>query len=119
MTEISGLFSQIEDVIQKREEIEIEELRDFVYKVTSTDIQFEFPRYRMEPIFNVVNEKIEVAIHHENIYMLEMLLDCLKFLNARNIPAEKKYYELANESQDIAHSLLSILNMEMNDDQAM
>jgi hypothetical protein len=46
----------------------------------------------------VVNEKLEVAIEQENIYILEVLLDCLKLMNARNIPAEKKYYELANEA---------------------
>jgi hypothetical protein len=30
--------------------------------------------------------------------MLEILLDCLRLMNARNIPAERKYYELALEA---------------------
>lgn len=96
------LFARIESItysnIQKREEIEIEELREFVLEITSNEVEFEFPRYGLEPIFHVVNEKLEAAIEHENIYMLEVLLDCLKFMNATNIPAEKKYYELANEA---------------------
>jgi hypothetical protein len=112
-------FGRIESIIQKRAEIEIEELREFVLEITSNEVEFEFPRYRLEPIFNVVNEKLEAAIEHENIYMLEVLLDCLKFMNATNIPAEKKYYELANEAQRIAHQLLEVLNMEIQDDTEM
>ena len=66
--------------------------------MTGPEIDFELPRFALEPIFGVVNEKLEVAIEYENIYILEVLLDCLKIMNARNIPAEKKYYELANEA---------------------
>ena len=112
-------LSRIESIIQKREEIEVEQLKNFVHEITSNEVDFEFPRYRLEPIFNVVNEKLEAAIEHENIYMLEVLLDCLKFMNARNIPAEKKYYELANEAQMIAHQLLKVVNMEIKDDNEM
>jgi len=91
-------LTRIEATVQKRDEIEIEDLRAFVLEITSGEVGFEIPRYRLEPIFNVVNEKLEAAMEHENIYMLEVLLDCLKFMNARNIPAEKKYYELASEA---------------------
>ena len=112
-------LTRIEGTVQKREEIEIEELRAFVLEVTSGEVEFEIPRYRLEPIFNVVNEKLEAAIEHENIYMLEVLLDCLKFMNARNIPAEKKYYELASEAQVIAHQLLAVLNLEIKDETEM
>jgi hypothetical protein len=73
-------------------------LKLFLSEITSNRIEFEFPRYRLEPIFNVVNEKLESAIEQENIYMLEILLDCLRLMNARNIPAERKYYELALEA---------------------
>lgn len=111
--------TRIERIIQEREEIEIEELRDFVEEVTGPEIDFEFPRFKLEPIFNVVNEKLVAAIELENIYMLEVLLDCLKFMNARNVPAEKKYYELANEAQGIVHSLLRVVNMEIKDDNEM
>ena len=85
-------------------------------EITSPKVPFEVPRYRLEPIFNVVNEKIEAAIDQNgegNIYMLEVLLDCLKFMNARNIPAEKKYHELAHEAQIISHQLLKALNLGM------
>ena len=88
-------------------------------EITSNEVEFEFPRYRLEPIFNVVNEKLGAAIELENIYMLEFLLDCLKFMNATNILAEKKYYEPANEAQRIARQLLEVLNMESKDDTAM
>ena len=89
---------RIEHMVQHRKDIEVEELREFVKEVTSQNVSFEIPRYRLEPIFNVVNEKLDAAIDlngEGNIYMLEILLDCLKFMNARNIPAEKKYHELA------------------------
>ena len=46
----------------------------------------------------MINEKLEAAVEQENIYMIEILLDCLRIMNARNIPAERKYYELAMES---------------------
>jgi len=112
-------LARIEETVQKREEIEIEELRAFVLEVTSGEVEFEIPRYRLEPIFNVVNEKLEAAMEHDNIYMLEVLLDCLKFMSARNIPAEKKYYELASEAQVIAHQLLKVLNLEIKDEAEM
>lgn len=112
-------MGRIEATVQKREETEVEELRAFVQEVTSHEVEFEIPRYRLEPIFNVVNEKLEAAVENENIYMLEILLDCLKFMNARNIPAEKKYYELASEAQAIAHQLLKVLNMEIKDETEM
>lgn len=73
----------------------------------------------MAPIFDIVNQKLDVAIELENIYMIEVLLDCLKFMNARNEPAEKKYYELANEAQRIIISLIRVINMEINDDNQM
>ena len=82
-------------------------------RITGAETEFEFPRYALEPIFRVVNEKLEVAIEQENIYILEVLLDCLKLMNARNIPAEKKYYELANEAQSICQKLINVLNMEV------
>jgi hypothetical protein len=37
-------------------------LKAFLVEITSQEIEFEFPRYRLEPIFNVVNEKLESAI---------------------------------------------------------
>jgi hypothetical protein len=110
---------RIESIIQEREATEIEDLREFVQEITGHEIEFELPRYLLEPIFGVVNEKLDAAIEYENIYMLEVLLDCLKFMNARNIPAEKKYYELANEAHLIAHELLKVVNMEVKDDTEM
>jgi len=114
--QLDKYLHRIEKTVQQREEIEIEDLRTFVQEITSASVEFELPRYRLEPIFNVVNEKLEAAIEHENIYMLEVLLDCLKFMNARNVPAEKKYYELASEAQVIVHQLLKVLNLEIKDE---
>ena len=113
---MEDLFAQIEGIIQTREDIEIEELKEFIEKITGPTIEFEFPRYALEPIFRVVNEKLEIAIEFENIYILEILLDCLKLMNARNIPAEKKYYELANEAQAICQKLLKVMNMEIREE---
>jgi hypothetical protein len=96
--QLERYFTRIVSTTDDRDDISIEELRDFVREVTSASVEFELPRYRLEPLFNVVNEKLEAATEHENIYMLEVLLDCLKFMNARNLPAEKKYYELASEA---------------------
>lgn len=112
-------LDRIEQTVQRREDIEVETLRDFIREVTGAGVQFELPRFRLEPLFNVVNEKLEAAIEHENIYLLEVLLDCLKFMNARNQPAEKKYYLLANEAASIAHSLLKVLNLEVRDETEM
>lgn len=111
-------FDRIESIIQERDDVKIEELRDFVAEITS-ETMFEIPRYRLEPIFNIITEKLDAAIEHENIYILEILLDCLKFMNARHIPAEKKYYDLANEAQMIAYHLLKIINMEGKDHEEM
>ena len=58
-------------------------------------MEFEIPRYLLEPIFNVINDKLDGAVEHENLYAIEVLLDCLRFMNARNGPAERKYGELA------------------------
>ena len=85
-------------MIENSEDTEIEEIQEFVAEITSEQ-QFEIPRYRLEPVFNMITDKIDIAIEHENIYVLEVLLDCLKYLNARYEKAEKKYYELANEAQ--------------------
>jgi hypothetical protein len=51
-------FKRIEYIIQERQEIEIEDLKIFLVEITSSYVEFEFPRYRLEPIFNVINEKL-------------------------------------------------------------
>lgn len=52
----------------------------------------------------------------ENIYCLEILLDCLRFMNARNIKAEEKYQELSIVAQGVGRDLLRVINMELLDD---
>lgn len=56
---------------------------------------FEFPRFKLEPLFDVVNEKLNLSIECENIYCIESLLECLRFMGAKNLKAEEKYSELA------------------------
>lgn len=116
---LNNYLKRIDMFVDRRAEIDVETLRDFVQEVTGQEVAFEIPRYHLEPLFNVINEKLEAAIEHENIYILEVLLDCLKFMNARNIPAEKKYFDLAREAQQIAHELLEVLNLERKDEGEM
>ena len=52
----------------------------------------------------------------ENIYCLEILLDCLRFMNARNLKAEEKYQELSIVAAGVAKDLLKVINMELIDD---
>ena len=87
----------IKTVREDRELVTIEALREFVRKATGPDVEFEIPRYELEVVFDMVNEKLEVAKNNGNLYQLEVLLDCLRFMNARNVPAEKEYYRLADK----------------------
>ena len=88
----------------------IEDLRDLVQEVSLLD--FEFPRHKLEPLFDVINEKLHVAIECEHIYCIEVLLECLRFMSARNLRAEEKYTELTQVAQEVSRNLLRVLNMD-------
>jgi hypothetical protein len=48
----------------------------------------------MKDLFILVNDKIHLSIETSHLYSLEILLDTLMMMDARNIEAEKKYAEL-------------------------
>ncbi len=52
----------------------------------------------------------------ENIYCLEVLLDCLRYMSARNVKAEEKYQELSYVAASIAKDIIKVINMELLDD---
>lgn len=106
-------------VTQERELVTIEALRDFVRKCTGAEVDYEIPRYELEVVFDMVNEKLEVAKYNKNLYQLEVLLDCLRYMNARNIPAEKEYYRLADTAEALATDIARLVNMDWHDDRAM
>jgi hypothetical protein len=81
-----------------------------------SQLHFEFPRHKLESLFEVVNEKLFQSIECENVYCLEILLDCLRFMNARNIKAEEKYAELSVFAANVAKDILKVINMELLDD---
>lgn len=74
----------------------VEDIQQLVYELVNLEV--EFPRHLMEPIFIICNEKISQAIETEHLYSLEILLDTLSMINARNIPGEQKYAKLAEEA---------------------
>lgn len=82
MAQLLGRLDEI--VTQERDTIEVEQLLGFVQEVTSDDIEFEIPRYHLETLFHRINEKLDYIISSKtpNIYVVEVLLDCLKHLNA-------------------------------------
>jgi hypothetical protein len=67
-----------------------------MYEIATCEV--EFPRYLLEPLFIMCNEMIQASIDTNNLYTLEILLDVLSMMNARNFPAEEKYNLLANEA---------------------
>ena len=55
---------------------------------------------------------MQLAMETDNLFTLEILLDILSMMNARNIPAEEKYNILAKEANDIATNLMRAINMD-------
>ena len=62
-----------------------------------------------------------MSIETEHLYSLEILVDTLQMMNARNIEAEKKYAELRREAQQITANLIKAINLELgqNTDEAL
>jgi hypothetical protein len=88
----------------------IEDMRDLLQEVSQ--LNFEFPRHKLEPLFDVINEKLFHSIECENIYCLEVLLECLRLMSARNLRAEEKYTELSLVASCVARDLMRVLNMD-------
>ena len=91
-----------------------EEIREFVREIIV--LEFEFPRHLMEPLFHLINEKLVTAMQNEDIYNLELLLDALAMMGARNERAEKVYTELAKKASKVAVNLMKAINMEIHND---
>ena len=53
-----------------------------------------------------------MAIDSSNLYCLEILLNCLSLMGARNMIAETKYNELTVEASKIANNLIKAINMD-------
>lgn len=79
-------------MVVNRYQICLEDIKDLLQDISL--LNFEFPRHRLEPLFDIVNEKLYQSIEWDNIYCIETLLECLRFMNARNFKAEEKYSEL-------------------------
>lgn len=88
----------------------IEDLRDFLQEVSQ--LHFEFPRHKLEPLFDVINQKLHYSIEYSHIYSIEVLLECLRLMSARNLRAEDKYSELSIAAMQVARDLMRVLNMD-------
>ena len=84
-----AIFGKIEIMVSNRHNVFIEDIRDLLLEITQ--LNFEFPRHKLESLFDLVNEKLNASIECENIYCLEVLLDCLRFMSATNKKALDKY----------------------------
>ena len=89
---LSSTLSKLDNAVLNKTNIMIEDLRELVQEVSL--LEFEFPRHKLEPLFDVINEKLHIAIECEHIYCIEVLLECLRFMSARNLRAEDKYAQL-------------------------
>jgi len=100
----------LEQAVQNKQNMAIEDLRDLVQEVSA--LEFEFPRHKLEPIFDMINEKLHIAIEFDHIYCMEVLLECLRMISCRNLRAEDKYAELTLVAQTVARDLIRVLNMD-------
>ena len=64
----------------------------------------------------MINEKLHYSIKCENIYCIEVLLECLRLMSARNMAAEEKYRELSIIASGVARDLIRVLNMDPKQD---
>ena len=97
-------------MMTNRKKVFVEDINNFLTEVSM--LEFEFPRHLLEPIFVLVNEKLQMAIDSSNLYCLEILLNCLSLMGARNMIAETKYNELTVEASKIANNLIKAINMD-------
>lgn len=103
--------------VEETSMVTVEEIRDSIIEIMN--LQFEFPRHLLEPLFNLVNQKIKAAIFYQDIYSLEVMMDALALMNARNTVAEQEYLKLSNTAHSVAENLIKAINMEIHDDNEM
>ena len=96
--------------MNNRKKVFIEDINNFLTEISM--LEFEFPRHLLEPVFILVNEKLQMAIDTNNLYCLEILLNCLGLMGARNMIAEQKYNDLTVEATNIAKNLIKAINMD-------
>jgi hypothetical protein len=93
---LKQIKKEINEKVEKYRQITVEEMRNFVKNLSSVD--FELPRHLLEPLFNCCSKLISRAIETNNLYTLEILLDTISYLGARNVPGEEKHKELAAQA---------------------
>lgn len=50
------VFDKIENIVNNKNNVPIEDFNDLLKEISA--LPFEFPRFKLEPLFDVVNEKI-------------------------------------------------------------
>ena len=83
---IQTYIDKIRAMMNNRKKVLIEDINSLLTEISM--LEFEFPRHLLEPIFVLVNEKLQMAIDSNNLYCLEILLNCLSLIGARNMIAE-------------------------------
>lgn len=107
---IETYIDKIRSMMINRKKIVVEDINTFVTEISM--LEFEFPRHLLEPIFILVNDKLQMAIDTNNLYCVEILLNTLSLMGARNMIAEQKYNELTVEATNIARNLIKAINMD-------
>ena len=97
--------------------VKVEDIREIVQEITF--LPFEFPRHKMEPLFELVNTKCQAAIFYQDIYSLEILLDTIAMMKAKNDQAWAEYDKLSKKAFGVAQNLIKAINMEIHDDNDM
>lgn len=107
---IETYIDKIRSMMINRKKIVVEDINTFVTEISM--LEFEFPRHLLEPIFILVNDKLQMAIDTNNLYCVEILLNTLSLMGTRNMIAEQKYNELTVEATNIARNLIKAINMD-------
>jgi hypothetical protein len=69
-----------------RKKVYVEDIDALLVEIST--LEFEFPRHILEPIFILCNEKLQQAIDTNHLYSLEILLNSMSLMGARNMVAE-------------------------------
>jgi len=93
----------------------IEDVKDILTKIEG--LPFEFPMIKLEKPYTFVEKSLQIALQHDNLYCMEILLHCAKILGMDNIRgAEERLQNLKKKCEKVVSDLISVLNMENNDD---
>lgn len=66
----------------KRNTIYSEDIHEMVQEIM--ELEIEFPKHLMQPLFHLLNQKIAKAIQASDLYQIEILLDALYMMNSTN-----------------------------------